>query len=381
MPRVLIIDGNEADRAATSQALVAAGYEVDEAPDGVEAFESLLALPCDAIVCEAELARLPLAELVSKLRGRGIEAPVLVLSGITKASIVAAVMKLGIAGYLAKGLPAASLQQKLAELLRPAAATPAPTEAAAAGAVTVTASVLMVVAGEDEPERLRRLCPPSIRIDACPGIKEGLVRARNGSYRMVLLDADAAVVNLGGMVAQMQVLQKEAAVVAIAKAKDGADERSVARGTAELGFDDVLLRPFQQASVNLLCEHYCAPWSELVRIEEDIIRVSRLRCRPDQRERYLGALGSGLEAALAPLSEACYDQAFVDLTGISRLVLVPDAAALISQLEKAAGALGISLRVALPEALAAGMQGIDESLDKQGFRWFTSVAAARASAG
>jgi hypothetical protein len=52
---------------------------------------------------------------------------------------------------------------------------------------------------------------------------------------------------------------------------------------------------------------------------------------------------------------------------------------LISQVEKTAQALGISVRVALPEALAAGMHGIDESLDKQGFRWFTSVAAARAA--
>ncbi|HXU83259.1 MAG TPA: response regulator [Polyangia bacterium] len=377
MSRILIIDGNEADRAATAQALAAVGHEVEQAPDGVEAFENLLAVPCDAIVAEAELPRLPLADLLGRLRGRGIDVPVVVLSHVTKASAVAALLKLGIAGYVPKGSPPAALQQKLAGLLR--AAAPAADDAATTGAVT--ASVLLVTGAEVEHERLRQLCPPSIRVDACPGIKEGLARGRNGEYRMVLLDADAAVVNLGGVVAQMQVLQKEAAIVAIAKAKNGSDDREVARATAELGFDDFLLRPFQPQSVGLLCEHYCAPWNELVVHRDDLIRVSRLRCRPDQRERYLQALAAGLEAALAPLSEACYERAFVDLTGMSKLVLVTDAAALIAQVEQAARALGVELSVALPPAIAADMTGIDESVDKHGFRWFTSVEAARASAG
>src|SRR6185295_9521591 len=207
MHRILIVDGNDAERAATSQALAAAGHEVEEAPDGVEAFENLLAVPFDAIVAEAELPRLPLSELLGKLRARGIGAPVVVHSGVTRAAAVSALLKLGIAAYVPKGSPPATLAQKLAELLRgsaSAAETSAPTLDGA-----VTASVLMVGGGEDEPERLRRLCPPSLRVEACASIKEGLARGRNGSFRMVLLDADAAVVNLGGVVAQMQVLQKE----------------------------------------------------------------------------------------------------------------------------------------------------------------------------
>jgi hypothetical protein len=66
---------------------------------------------------------------------------------------------------------------------------------------------------------------------------------------------------------------------------------------------------------------------------------------------------------------------------MSKLVLVTDAAALIAQVEQAARALGVELSVALPPAIAAAMTGIDESVDKHGFRWFTSVEAARASAG
>lgn len=42
-PRVLIVDGNEADRATLVGMLDGGGYELDEAPDGIEAFEKLLA--------------------------------------------------------------------------------------------------------------------------------------------------------------------------------------------------------------------------------------------------------------------------------------------------------------------------------------------------
>jgi DNA-binding response OmpR family regulator len=276
MSRILIIDGNEADRAATAQALAAVGHEVEQAPDGVEAFENLLAVPCDAIVAEAELPRLPLADLLGRLRGRGIDVPVVVLSHVTKASAVAALLKLGIAGYVPKGSPPAALQQKLAGLLR-AAAPPADARHDRRRHPPASSSS---PAPRWSTSACASSCPPSIRVDACPGIKEGLARGRNGEYRMVLLDADAAVVNLGGVVAQMQVLQKEAAIVAIAKAKDGSDDREVARATAELGFDDFLLRPFQPQSVGLLCEHYCAPWNELVVHRDDLIRVSRLALPP-----------------------------------------------------------------------------------------------------
>jgi DNA-binding response OmpR family regulator len=378
MARVLIVDGNEGERTRVSGELQAAGHEVDGAPDGVEAFELLLAVPCDVIVSEAELEKLALSELIAKLRARGVKAPVLVLTTVTRASAVAALMKMGIAAYLPKASPPEVLRQKVAELAGP---TPPGETAPAPAAPPATGVALVIDGAEDQHQQLRALFPAATGLDGCATIKEGLARARNGAYRLVLLDSDAAVLNLAGVVAQFRALLPEAAVVATAKVGKGSDPASVARSIMELGFDDVLLRPFTAEAVALLDEQYCAPWDRLVTLDEDVVKVSRLRRRADQRERYLQELATRLEAALQPLSEACYEHAFFDLTRASGLLLVTDAVTLIAHLERAAATLGIAALVALPAALAAGMRGIDESLDQRGFRWFTSVAAARAQAG
>jgi hypothetical protein len=119
----------------------------------------------------------------------------------------------------------------------------------------------------------------------------------------------------------------------------------------------------------------------LVGVREDVVVVSRLRRRADHRERYLQELATRLEATLPPLSEACYEHAFIDLTRASRLLLATDAVTLIAHLDRAAAPLGIAVRVALPPALATAMRGIDEGMDQQDRRWFTSVEEARASLG
>lgn len=385
MSRVMIVDGNETDRSRIARELASDGHEVDDAPDGVEAFEKLLALSCDVLVTEATLDRLALPELIARLRGRGVKTPVLVLTGATRASAISAVMKLDIAGCIAKAAPPNVLREKLAALLgspRGGEHAPAPEPAAPVpGGPAPAGGVLVVDGAEEEQQRLRALLPPSLRVEVCARIQDGLARGRGGTHRMILVDADAAMVNLGGVIAQLHRLQPEAAVVAIAKVGKGADELAVARLVAELGFDDVLFRPFRPESVALLAEQYCSSWEDLVTTRDDVILVSPLRRRADQRERYISELGARLMAALSPLSEACYEYALVDLTRASRLLLVTDAMTLIAQLERTAAALGISLLFAVPDELAAAMSGIDESLDRQGFRWFTSVTAARASLG
>src|SRR5207245_702735 len=114
---------------------------------------------------------------------------------------------------------------------------------------------------------------------------------------------------------------------------------------------------------------------------DDEVRVSRLRCRADHRDRYVHELVTRLGAALLPVSEACYDHAVLDLTRVSGLVRPTDASAILTELERAARGLGIGLLVAGPESMISALRGIEESLDLQQCRLFTSTAAARSSVG
>jgi len=388
--RVLIVDGNDAARAAVAGLLGDVACEVDQAPDGVEAFESLLALPYDLVVAEATLARLDTPDLIAKLRGHGVKTPVLILTAVTKAATLGVLMKAGIAEYVSRALPPDAIRGKLlAHLPAAAIAAPAPepgsTAAAPVGdavarrAAPVSGSALLVDAVEVEHQRLRALLPAAVALDACKTFNDGLGRARTGRYGMLLLDTDGAVLNLSALVVQTRKLQPEAAIVAIVTLGKYDERNAVTTSLEGLGFDEVVFKPFAPEVVALLAERYCTSWDDLVTIQDDVVEVSRLRYRRADRDRYRTELATRIEAALRAQSDACFDHVVLDLTCAEQLA-PNDAAELIARVDGAGRALGITLFVAVAPGLAADLRGFEESFRGTQFRWFASTAEARAAA-
>jgi two-component system response regulator PhoP len=78
--RVLVVEDEAALRAALVAALQAAGYLVQEAPDGEEGLFAATEYPCDLAVVDLGLPRLPGLELIRRLRAAGKTFPVLVLT-------------------------------------------------------------------------------------------------------------------------------------------------------------------------------------------------------------------------------------------------------------------------------------------------------------
>ena len=379
--KILIVDGSEVDRNRLAQLLADTGCELDDAPDGIEAFEKLLSASYDLVVTEAKLDRLDGPDLIAKLRGHGVKTPVLVVSSVTKSATLAALMKLGIVEYVHKATAPDVIRQKVLAAL-PAVPVPLARESSKAlsGAMAASGALLIVEAVEAEHQRLRALIPASLPIDGCKTFNDALARARHGAYRLILLDADASVLNLGGIVAQMHVLQPEAAVVAAATLGKHDERSAVTDSLGSLGFDDVAFKPFAAEEIGLLCDRYCIGWEQLIAVTDDLIEVSRLRCRRDHQKRYLHELATRSEAALRSLSEACFDRAIFDLTRVEHLSAA-EAAELLARLEAAARTLGIKLLVAVPPPVAAGLHAFQESFAGDHFRWFSSAAAARAGLG
>jgi two-component system, chemotaxis family, chemotaxis protein CheY len=381
-PRVLIVDGSETERSAVATLLAGAGYELDDAPDGIEAFEKLLALSYDLVVTEAKLDRLDSPDLIAKLRAHGVKTPVLVLSAVTKGATVAALIKLGIAAYVHKATPPEQIRQRIAAALpgRSAVASSAAARASDGTAPSTGGGVLLVDAIEAEHHRLRALVPPSIPIDGCKTFNEALARARGGHYRLILLDADASVLNLGGVVVQLHVLQPEAAVIAAATLGQHGERGTVIEAHDVLGFDDVVFKPLAQDDVSLLVDRHCTTWKDLVGVKDDLIEVSRMSCRRDEQQRYRHELETRIESALSALSDACFDRAILDLTRVEVLA-ASDAAELLVRSKNTASVLGIKLVVAVPPALSDGLRAFQESFAGDRFRWFSSAVDARASLG
>jgi DNA-binding response OmpR family regulator len=154
--KVLIVDGSEVDRNRLAQLLADAGCELDDAPDGIEAFEKLLSASYDLVVTEAKLDRLDGPDLIAKLRCHGVKTPVLVVSSVTKSATLAALMKLGIVEYVHKSTAPEVIRQKVLAAL-PGVPGPVAREGSQelSGATAAGGAVLIVDAVEAEHQRLR----------------------------------------------------------------------------------------------------------------------------------------------------------------------------------------------------------------------------------
>jgi two-component system, chemotaxis family, sensor kinase CheA len=80
-PRVLVVDDSRGVRQVVGQALGLAGFDVDLAGSPTEALSALAGQRYDAIVMDYVMPTMDGASLVRKIRGMGIVAPVVVMSG------------------------------------------------------------------------------------------------------------------------------------------------------------------------------------------------------------------------------------------------------------------------------------------------------------
>ena len=79
--RVLVADDDEGIRYLISTVLSGAGFEVNAASDGQQAWEALLHEHYDLLVTDNEMPRLRGIELIERIREAGMGLPVIVVSG------------------------------------------------------------------------------------------------------------------------------------------------------------------------------------------------------------------------------------------------------------------------------------------------------------
>jgi two-component system response regulator HydG len=100
--RVLIVDDDAGTRAALKGLLDTQGYSVDQAGDGAAALDRLVDLPPDVIVTDLDMPVMNGMQLLSALRERGQDVPVIVATSAAELSAAVEAMRAGATDYLTK---------------------------------------------------------------------------------------------------------------------------------------------------------------------------------------------------------------------------------------------------------------------------------------
>src|SRR5262245_48314635 len=121
--RVLIVDDDEAVRRSLSHALRRDGYEVGEAADGLSALDRLSRVKHDAIVLDVLMPEPNGLEVCKRLRRRGDDTPILMLTARDLVDDRVAGLDAGADDYLVKPFALEELRARLRALLRRSGAT------------------------------------------------------------------------------------------------------------------------------------------------------------------------------------------------------------------------------------------------------------------
>jgi len=122
MPRVLVIDDEPQIRSLVRRFLSQAGYEVDQAGDGLEGVKQMRANPADLIITDILMPRQEGLETIRQIREQFPECKIIAMSGgsqLTAMDFLPIAEKFGASRIFHKPIDFAELVEAVKELVPP----------------------------------------------------------------------------------------------------------------------------------------------------------------------------------------------------------------------------------------------------------------------
>jgi FixJ family two-component response regulator len=104
MPRVLLIEDDDVTLKTSALLLRVAGYEVVTASSGTDGLEKAQAHPCDVILADLALGDMTAIDLLDRFRVFGVDAPVVVITGMGTIDMAVEAMRRGAVDFAEKPL-------------------------------------------------------------------------------------------------------------------------------------------------------------------------------------------------------------------------------------------------------------------------------------
>jgi DNA-binding response OmpR family regulator len=116
--RILIAEDDAIIADGLARSLRQGGYAVDWAPNGHDADAALTTVTYDLLILDLGLPRVPGLEVLKRLRGRGSQVPVLILTALDGTGDRVKGLDLGADDYMAKPFELAELEARVRALTR-----------------------------------------------------------------------------------------------------------------------------------------------------------------------------------------------------------------------------------------------------------------------
>ena len=118
MKTILAVDDSATMREMVAFVLESAGYRVIEAEDGAQGLEQLQAAHVGLVLLDVNMPNMDGPTMLKKMRERGDQTPVIMLTSESERTIVMGAMVLGISDYILKPFKPEQLREKVLSVLQ-----------------------------------------------------------------------------------------------------------------------------------------------------------------------------------------------------------------------------------------------------------------------
>jgi len=379
MPRILTVDDSRTVRMILTKQVSELGFEIDEAEDGEQGLAKLEEATYDLILLDVTMPVLDGPGMLAKMRELGNKTPVLMLTSESKRSIVAQLMKLGIDDYILKPFKNDELKRKIMKSLKlgtelpvvpmPDVAPASVSSGGEEGPARQFVDILLVDDMENVAKKFRAAIPAHLSVNSCVSAQAALNVCRERIFRVILIDNEIPDVDSSVLMNQLRVLQPHAAFLALALRS----VNKVQNEMKELGFDDVLFKPFMPEAIDDLLARYFDNQELLIK-EDNVLKVAAFTGRAERMERYYTRVSELLTGGIESMAAACFDDFIVDVSAMPR---DPQRTAqLITAVEGQGKKFGMELRLVGPEEVAKLLKSFAETSK---MAVFNSIDQARAA--
>lgn len=306
-----------------SKALAELPVEILQAEDGQDGLKKISEYDPDLILLDVTMPVMDGPEMLNQLRDSGDQTPVIALTAESKTTVIGQMMARGISDYIIKPFKKPELMQKVNRVLFPNTVTDAAAgmERASADATPSTQTgflptenkpfvgVLLVDDMDNVAKRLRTLLPETVTMQNCLDAKSAVQLCREKVFRAIILDSDIPDVDTGSLLRQLRTLQPAAAFAALVMRtqKDAVPEMR------QLGFNGVLVKPFDPVQIQDLCAAYFEA-EDVVTAKDNLLTIGAFKGREEHQARFLGKVAKLLNDKIEELAAACHESAIIDLS-------------------------------------------------------------------
>jgi DNA-binding response OmpR family regulator len=303
--KILVVEDDPIDRKIAVQAL-GKHFDVEEAANGLEGLEKATQELYDLILLDIEMPEMDGREMLRALRDKGIDTPVILLTGEVRTSVIGELMGYGISNYIVKPVPPHELVAKatlmLKEILSASESDETKTELRALAELSL--QVLLVDDMESVEESLQEYLPAGVMLRAARTRDAAVEQIHLVPWDFVFVDMEIPQVDTVELALSLKSQCGTARVIGLFL-RDAAYAKDDAR---RYGIDGYVYKPFDKKEMRVLLSDHRREGQRLVLVEGNVMSFAEFPENPEEHDDHLSRVLVIAQEKCRLVAAGCYSE-------------------------------------------------------------------------